>query len=181
MSEQKTTREEIDGWGFPLFVYANKGGRMALRELVRAFQDGRLVVPSYQRGRVWTREQKQAWVGYVLSQAPLPAIFIREVNTADGFRDELVDGQQRLTSIIEWLDGDFEAIIPWSGVLARCDTDMTRLAILRLATACVTLPVGTTDAQAMTLYLAINSAGTQHTPEELARVRGMVEALGGAA
>ena len=60
-----------DPWSNPLFASASHGGRRMILGLVRAMDCGELLVPAYQRPRVWTTEQKARWVGYVLSQALL--------------------------------------------------------------------------------------------------------------
>jgi hypothetical protein len=45
----------------------------------------------------------------------------------------------------------------------------------------VSMPVETTDQEALRMYLAINTSGTPHTDAELDRVRGMLAAMGGEA
>ncbi len=152
----------------PVFAHADKGGRTQIRVLVRKVREGELVIPEYQRGRKWTTEQKSLWVGYVLSWAPLPAIFVRQVNTGSGFQDELVDGQQRVMACLEWLDGKFPATT-WDGKSFWARTDQDRRALDRVAMPQVLLPVATTDKQAVDIYLAINYGGTPHTPEDEAK------------
>ena len=94
-----------DPWMNPLFLHSNRGGRQPLFALLRALGNGTLLVPHYQRQRVWTPEQQARWVGHVLSQAPCPAVCIRQVDGPDGFLDEIVDGQQRLEACRAWLAG----------------------------------------------------------------------------
>lgn len=164
-------------WFDPAFYYADKGGRRSFGGLLDALREGTLLVPHYQRGRVWTQDQQARWVGYVLSGAPLPAIFIREVNAVGGFRDEILDGQQRLTALLDWTAGKVDAVT-WDGQIAACKTDQDRRMVERCACACVTMPVTTSDTEAMRLYLRLNTAGTPHTAEELDRVRALLLAGG---
>lgn len=144
-----------------------------VRAILGPYRRGELVVPDYQRGRVWTPRQQAEFTGFLLEGGPVPAIFIRDVDTDDGFRDELVDGQQRILALIAWEDEKIPAILPSQN---RCiwKRDMEwpgwRMNIC--------LPVGRfrgTRAEAMSLYLAINTKGTPHTQAELDRVRGMLE------
>ena len=156
--------------------YRKQHQNQFIQSLVYALRGKHLIVPDYQRARVWTREQSEKWCGYVLSGAPLPSVMIREVNALDGsIRDELVDGQQRLAAIVNWLDGKIAAET-WDGRRVTREHISARR-MLRLTIPVVAFPVGTSREDAITAYLAVNSGGTPHTADELARVRRM---LGGA-
>lgn len=64
--------------------------------------------PSFQRRSVWTNEAKSYLMHSVLSQLPMPKIFIRsviDVRTQRPYR-EVVDGQQRLRAIIEFASNE---------------------------------------------------------------------------
>ena len=164
-------------WTNPLFARADRGGRTPLSALVRAWRVGELLIPWYQRPGAWTDAQASAWVGYVLSGAPCPTIFIRQVNMDEGFRDELLDGQQRLVSCVRWLDREIPAVLPHTGEEVWCRSDRDARELLREAWPCVTMPPETTHIQAAELYLTINTAGTPHTPQELQRVREGLEIM----
>jgi hypothetical protein len=169
-------------WEDPLYRRCDRGGRRNLRDLLRQMDNGELLVPDYQRGRVWTERQKAEWVGHVLSGAPCPAITLRLVNGPDvRFRDEIVDGQQRLTSCQDWLAGRVGAHLSWCDRTVWCDGDEAARVLYRVAMPVVSMPVETTDAEALRMYLAINTSGTPHTDAELDRVRGMLAAMGGEA
>lgn len=62
--------------------------------------------PDYQRGEVWTRSQKQLLVDSLLNNIDIPKIYLREIKKGS-FEFEVVDGQQRLRSVYEYLAGDF--------------------------------------------------------------------------
>ena len=166
------TKSNIHPWTNPLFLHCN-GGREQLGSILRMVRSGEIRVPHYQRGRVWTDEQKSLWVGHVLSGAPLPSIFIRDVNGPSGFEDEIVDGQQRLMACIDWLDGKVAAPT-WDGGVARCESRADAVMLKRVGIPVSRLPVGTSEADVLRLYLALNNAGTPHTAEELGRVRGLL-------
>ena len=64
--------------------------------------------PDYQRGLVWTKEQKQAFIkALMIGKAEIQPIFIRNPKKREGGL-EVLDGKQRLTTILEYVRGEFE-------------------------------------------------------------------------
>lgn len=64
--------------------------------------------PPYQRRSVWNQEFKDYFVDTVLLNYPAPALFIYENIGADGRSVyHVVDGKQRLTTIFEFIQGEF--------------------------------------------------------------------------
>jgi hypothetical protein len=65
--------------------------------------------PSYQRNPVWSDRQKVYLIDSILNGYPLPKLFIREIyeenQTEATF--EIVDGQQRLTTMLEFSKNEF--------------------------------------------------------------------------
>lgn len=59
------------------------------------------LTPSYQRGDVWTTNDRQALIESILRGIPLPSIILREVGAADP--QEVVDGKQRLTALLRFV------------------------------------------------------------------------------
>lgn len=62
--------------------------------------------PEYQRGAVWTRSQKQLFVDSLLNDIDIPKLYFRKINKGD-FEYEVVDGQQRLRTIFEFMENKF--------------------------------------------------------------------------
>lgn len=62
--------------------------------------------PSYQRESVWVKSQKQLLIDSLFIDIDIPKIYFREVNR-DTYEYEVVDGQQRLRAIFEYLDNQF--------------------------------------------------------------------------
>jgi hypothetical protein len=140
--------------------------------VLRYYRSGELRIPDYQRPLVWSDRQQAEFVGALLEGGPTPAIFIREVDGQHGFEDELVDGQQRINALVRWEDGDIPAILPSQN---RCvwkkDLDWPGWRLN------VCFPTGRfqgTRAEALSIYLAINTKGVPHTQEELDRVRDLL-------
>ena len=67
-------------------------------------RDWYIVNDTYQREEVWSEKEKQYLIDSIVRKLPIPQIFIRVKSDVEL---EIVDGQQRLTSIWEFLDNKF--------------------------------------------------------------------------
>lgn len=157
-----------DEYQHPVLGRARIGKEM-IWSLLRQMADGNIIIPDYQRPGVWTDEQAAAFLGYVMEGGNCPAMYVREVNTKDGVRDELVDGQQRLLAFRRWSDGEIPAVLPSRGLSFWVHESPTgRLDMM------LTAPIGRfsgTRAEAIGIYLALNTGGTPHSEEDLSRAR----------
>jgi hypothetical protein len=65
--------------------------------------------PAYQRRSVWSTEKKSFFIDSVLKNLPIPPIFLRVKLNEDTGRTtyEVVDGKQRLTSILDFIANEF--------------------------------------------------------------------------
>lgn len=64
--------------------------------------------PDYQRKIVWSRKAQVALIETVLLGYPIPEIYLAYQTDADGEQQtEVVDGQQRLTSIIDFIRNEY--------------------------------------------------------------------------
>lgn len=61
--------------------------------------------PSFQRGQVWAESKKRRLIDTILRQWYVPAIHIVVVDEFD--REEILDGQQRLRAIIDFMEDRF--------------------------------------------------------------------------
>ena len=131
--------------------------------------------PDYQRGYVWTTEQKEKFMEFMLTGgATASGNNIIRFNVP-GFlgnkqsgRMEVVDGKQRLTTCLGFLNNEVKAFgyyyneyedeLPWTNV----DLIFTINAL-------------TKRSDILRWYLQINGGGTIHTEEELSRVRELYE------
>ena len=65
--------------------------------------------PVFQRRPVWSDAQSSYLIDSILNDLPIPEIFVRTKTSADGDTTvEVVDGQQRLRSIIKFFNNDLE-------------------------------------------------------------------------
>jgi Protein of unknown function DUF262/HNH endonuclease len=72
--------------------------------------------PEYQRGEVWTLSQKKRLIDSVLRGYPIPLIYLHHIKTrvAGAIREdfEIIDGQQRITTLSDYKDGAFKLFDP---------------------------------------------------------------------
>ncbi|MGD9631044.1 MAG: HNH endonuclease family protein [Pyrinomonadaceae bacterium] len=64
--------------------------------------------PKYQREAVWTKSQKQLLIDSILREIDIPKIYFREIRDDAGHLYEVVDGQQRLRAIFEFMSDSFK-------------------------------------------------------------------------
>jgi hypothetical protein len=83
-----------------------------VQDLINWDKNGELnLSPWYQRRSVWTNAQKGYLINTLFEQKPVPTIYFR--HTVDLAKDksirEVVDGQQRIRTILEYINGDYTA------------------------------------------------------------------------
>jgi hypothetical protein len=67
------------------------------------------LTPQFQRRPVWTEEQSSYLIDTILSGLPIPEIYLRSSSTPSGdSRYEVVDGQQRIRSVLTFGSNDLE-------------------------------------------------------------------------
>lgn len=76
------------------------------------------LTPEYQRRKRWDNQKKSLLIESLLMNLPVPPIFLYEIEPA---RYEVMDGQQRLSAIIEFYHSDLELVglETWSGLNGR--------------------------------------------------------------
>lgn len=99
--------DEIDDEESIPFRYqiTSYGADYPVVSLVEKLHRGTVFVPEYQRGYVWNRRRASRFVESLLLGLPVPGIFL----TKDGDSQQLliVDGQQRLKTLLYFYDGVF--------------------------------------------------------------------------
>src|SRR5437870_7227469 len=85
-----------------------------LEELANAYSEKHLTInPEYQRGATWNVRQQRALIDSILRGFVLPIFYVHLVTIRNVFTDSetvtasLVDGQQRLNAITEYMRGRF--------------------------------------------------------------------------
>lgn len=81
-----------------------KASTWRINEFVEAAKAGRLnLAPSYQRGDVWGTGARQVLIESILRGIPLPSVILLRPSGGTAQPYEVVDGKQRLTSILRFV------------------------------------------------------------------------------
>ncbi|MFI6030815.1 DUF262 domain-containing protein [Amycolatopsis magusensis] len=164
-----------------------------LRELTNMVTEGELLLsPPYQRGDVWTPQQRIALMKSLLLGVPVAAIVVnRRGDNAEWRANEgdpggvwyaCIDGKQRLTTLCQWHAGELAIPADWidpellttapGDTITATDLSTTGRRILGqrfiIPMAEATLPSLASEAET---YRLINSAGTSHNHADLARAQ----------
>jgi len=79
--------------------------KWSIREVYHHYKEGTLQLqPDFQRGYVWTPAIQRRFIESILMRLPIPVVYLAE--TVDR-NYEVIDGQQRLTTIVDFIDGKF--------------------------------------------------------------------------
>ena len=71
-----------------------------------------ILSPKFQRRRVWSEKAKSYLIDTILRGLPIPPVFIREkidIDISKSIR-EVIDGQQRLRAILDFLSDGFKVL-----------------------------------------------------------------------
>ena len=81
-----------------------QGYDLSLNTLQEQWNDGTLVIPDFQREYVWDNPKASRLIESLLLNIPIPPLFLSETPDA---KYEVVDGHQRVFSVIRYLDNQF--------------------------------------------------------------------------
>lgn len=187
----------------PLVHRNMSGTNRSMRDLVNQIGNGALDLnPPYQRGDVWTTEQRVNLIRSLLLGVPVAALVLnRRGSNAAWKRNEgdpgevwyaCIDGKQRLTTMQMWWSNQLS--IPAEWLEQRMLGDWHCLAMVqavdlsdvgrRFMDNRCTIPVAEASldslAEEAEVYGLINSAGTAQTAADLARAEAFVSGGSGA-
>ena len=95
--------EDVDLSGRKKIDFTGKDSEIA--GLYRQYQKGRLLIqPDYQRKYVWDTKKASLLIESILMNIPIPIVYLAATKND---KINVIDGQQRLTSIFSFLDGKF--------------------------------------------------------------------------
>ena len=131
-------------------------------------EDNLELIPNFQRGHVWTPQQRISFVEFILKGGITNPIIFNHPGWMSTFKGNFVcvDGLQRLTALNLFLDnklivfGDhYRSEI--EGIESLLKSIMLKVYINDLKT----------DNEVIEWYLELNSGGTQHSKEDLDKAR----------
>lgn len=146
-----------------------------LQVLHQMWQDGEIIIPQFQRAFVWSIVQASRLVESFLMGLPVPEVFLYKDGQS---RHLVIDGQQRLRSVVAYFDGEFPDGRPfylrgvakqWEGKLYTqlSDVDARRLrtSILRAILMEQVDPYDLTSVYHV--FERLNTGGTALSPQEV--------------
>ena len=136
--------------------------------------------PDFQRGHVWNKDQKVAFIEAILrGTAPMKVIF-----NSLSYRDSrlggdipeydfvCVDGLQRITAVMEFVRGEFRI---FGDTMSYEELDGTSFSFKRTRFKFdLYIYAFNRRKDLLDFYVTLNSGGTVHTKEELDRVRALI-------
>lgn len=81
---------------------------LTISALKLRFDKKELIIPSVQRDLVWTKSQKQLLIDSLIKDFDIPKLYFRPVLKNGIQAYEVIDGQQRINAIIDFLNDEFE-------------------------------------------------------------------------
>lgn len=105
--------EEREVLRYNPFVINSYGADLDVEGLVRRLQKEDIMIPSFQRGYVWDFSQACRLIESLLLGLPLPGLFFAEDEEA---RYLVIDGQQRLKTLLYFYEGHFPTAFDDYGV-----------------------------------------------------------------
>ena len=143
---------------------------MIVQDLVNDQRDQKLnLSPWYQRRSVWNRSQKSYLINTLFERKPIPALYIRHsIDVERGLSiKEIVDGQQRARSIVEYCDNRFSSKL--SSASARktfSQLSNSEKEHLLLTPIPIGFLIGATDSDVIDIFARINSVSKSLNSQE---------------
>lgn len=143
---------------------------MLLQDLLNAHSRGELnVSPWYQRRSVWTNAHKAYLINSIFSKMPVPTLYLRHALDLDSEKTikEVVDGQQRCRSIIEFRDGKFTARHPEHNKrVTYADLSPKQREQFLMAKIPTAQLIGADDADVIEIFGRLNAVSKTLNPQE---------------
>lgn len=167
----------------------------SLSDLIHSIDDGDLTLdPPYQRGDVWTEQQRVNLIKSIMLGIPIAAVVLNKRGDNHWWDQPItmndpwfacIDGKQRLTTVHLWMNNQFAVPVHWfekDAVEASASTVYySQLSVImqRFFRNIAVLPVAEAKlrnvAEEAEVYDLINSAGTAHSMADLDRARAVKE------
>lgn len=141
-----------------------------VKALVQEMRDGELIVrPTFQRYSVWDATRKSRFVESVLLNIPIPMLFFAE---DDDKSKVVVDGQQRLSALKEYLDNRFplkglEVLSQLNGKSFDELTDRQKRIIRNRAIRCLVISANSDSEIRFQVFERLNQGGVVLNAQEV--------------
>jgi hypothetical protein len=134
---------------------------VGLKYFAETLKHGRCnLSPAYQRGSVWSQEQRENFMGHLLQGGEVAPLIVQRV--PDARESEMLDGKQRAEAILAWLANEVGARLA-DGTLLFFRDVTGGINRIDVRVRYINLPWE----ERKSFYVRLNSAGTPHTREQL--------------
>lgn len=144
--------------------------KVIVQDLLNFYERGELNIdPWYQRRSVWTRSQKAYLINTLLEQKPIPSLYIRHFLDveADKSIKEVVDGQQRVRAILEYVKNKFAVRHPnYSLKVKYNQLTKSERAKLKMTSLSVGYLLGAKDSDVIEIFGRLNSVAKTLNAQE---------------
>ena len=119
--------------------------------------------PYFQRGLVWNQKQKVSFIEAFLREAIIPPIYINRLDTRKSTVGKVIDGQQRLTTLIDFVNDGIEVFggYKYSEIDGILHSINIRFEFYRFET----------EKECVQMYLDLIDGTTGHTEAEIKKAR----------
>lgn len=95
----------------PLIAESSTSESSNVEVIMNDLRDGILRIPDYQRDSdQWSEETKSLLVESVINNLSIPAFFFEVIIEESGEKNEVIDGQQRLTTLFDFYQNRFQLV-----------------------------------------------------------------------
>lgn len=175
MAKKKLTKEQIAQGELQLNEYQNEidydTKDFTLELLASKFKRGDFYIPNYQREYIWRSKNKSLFIESVLLGLPIPFMFMAD---CDDGRLEIIDGAQRIQTIMGFLNGeiklnDLQKLTALNGFKYENLSLSQQRRLNNRTFRIVILDKKTTDEVRQDLFNRINTTGIKATASEIRR------------
>ena len=143
-----------------------------LKEWIK--EDGLELNPYFQRGHVWSNDQKIEFVEFILKGGTCPPLVFNHPGWLGSFEGKFycVDGLQRISAILAFLNGELAVFKGHNRQdIEGIDKELKRIHVK------IFINNLKNDREVLDWYLELNGGGTPHTQDELSRVKALRDKL----
>ena len=125
--------------------------------------------PYFQRGLVWNQNQKVSFIEAFLREAIIPPIYINRLDAKKTTAGKVIDGQQRLTTLIDFINDEIEVFggYKYSEIDEIKHSTNIRFEFYRFET----------EKECVQMYLDLIDGTTGHTEAEMKKARRYLQQL----